>query len=280
MIGTIRKLCGYRFPRMGKHINRCFFSKCPTKVRCELFPDIYITFNLNDLTQQATFWQGERFEYPTTKILKSWGGEAFFDIGANYGFYSYFMTSYFKNMEIYSFEPNPKTFAVMKKIVDENSLNNFHAFNQGLGSSPGELYLHPGLEDSGHLTFLTHPEFVHNSHGREKITTFDQWCIDQKLVFPKRPEWMAKIDVEGMEFDVLLGMKKALEVTAFKGIVIEVLEHTLALAGHKPEDIFNFMNTVGYKPISAQSLIQKYGYMKTANVFFVPTGLTTINVPM
>ena len=90
------------------------------------------------------------------------------------------------------------------------------------------------------------------------------------MELPKKPEWMAKIDVEGMELDVLIGMKKNLLARAFKGIFVEVLEFTLALTNQKPKDIFKFMNSVGYKPIDKADLLRRYGRINTANVFFEP----------
>lgn len=271
MIDSVRKLFGYKFPRLGGYAFNLFFKVAPLSIRCELFPGIKMSLNFTDLTQQATFWQGNRFEYPTACVLRDWGDiAAFFDIGANYGFYSYYMLSNYSDLQVYAFEPNHDTYKLITGIKEENNLLKLHHFNMGLGSQIGEYDLHTGLGDSGHSTFLLNPELIGQSIGKVNIITFQQWLSDQQMALPKHPEWVAKIDVEGMEFDVLLGMKKALEVKAFKGIVIEVLEHTLALAGRKPEDIFNFMNTVGYKPIPATLLIQKYGYMKTANVFFVP----------
>jgi len=272
MIDTVRKLCGYKFPRLGKFVNRCFFAICPTQVQCELFPGVHVELHLKDLTQQATFWQGERFEYPTANILKSWGGElsAFFDIGANYGFYSLFMLSTFPQIIAYAFEPNPSTYELLSKIRDNNKLSRLQLLQCGLGRQTGQFDLHPGITDSGHSTFLPHPELVNQSIGKVNILTFQEWMDDQKIKLPTHPEWVAKIDVEGMEYDVLVGMQKAIEARAFRGIIIEVLEHTLAFADHSPEDIFYFMKTMGYKSIDSKNLIQRYGRVSTANTFFEP----------
>jgi FkbM family methyltransferase len=222
-----------------------------------LFPDIYVRFNLHDLTQRSTFWQGERFEFPTAHVLESWGGTSFFDIGANYGFYSLFTLTKFPGILVFAFEPNPSTYEHILQIKKDNGLKQLQIFNMGLGSRATEADLYLGGDDSGHSTFLYHPEFLDHSIEKIKIETFDQWREDQKLDLPKKPEWMAKIDVEGMELDVLIGMKKALKAKAFKGILVEVLDFTLALANHKPEDIFNFMTSAGYKPMDKADLLRR-----------------------
>jgi hypothetical protein len=48
------------------------------------------TSNLHDGTQKTTYWQGARYEHPAARILANWirDGAVFFDIGANYGFFS------------------------------------------------------------------------------------------------------------------------------------------------------------------------------------------------
>lgn len=273
ILNIVRKLCGYKFPRIGKRAFDLFFKVVPSTVQCELFPDLYVRLNLHDLTQRSTFWQGERFEFPTVNILESWGGTSFFDIGANYGFYSLFTLAKFRDISVFAFEPNPSTYGHILQIKRDNGLKQskqFQTFNIGLGSRAIEADLYLGGKDSGHSTFLNHPEFLGLSIGKIKIETFDQWREDQKLDLPKKPEWMAKIDVEGMELDVLVGMEKTLKAKAFKGILVEVLDFTLALANHKPEDIFNFMNSVGYKPIDKANLLRRYGRISTANVFFEP----------
>ena len=268
MINAMRKFFGYKFPRTGKFINQILFKIIPPEIFCELFPKIKVTLNLKDLTHRATFWQGERFEFPTTRILKLWGGSSFFDIGANYGFYSFFMLTTFPDIQVYAFEPNLSTYNHILQIKEDNDSKSLQIFNIGLGSKETEANLYLGGDDSGHSTFLDHPDFLSILAEKVKISTFDQWRVDQNLDLPKQPEWVAKIDVEGMEFDVLIGMKNALEMKAFKGIIIEVLDFTLALANRKSKDIFNFMNSVGYKPINEADLLSRYGRINTANVFF------------
>jgi len=91
MLNKFRKFFGYKFPRLGRTGNKLFFRLFNDQVNCEIFPNIYATLNLKDLTQQSTFWMGDRFEYPTPHILRRWASEVgtdclFFDIGSNYGF--------------------------------------------------------------------------------------------------------------------------------------------------------------------------------------------------
>ena len=270
VINVVRKLCGNKFPRSGKRLRNLFLKIAPQKITCELFPNMIVKLDLNDLTMRTTYLQGDQFEFPTTAVFKSWGGEKFFDIGANYGFYSLFMLHQFNKLSAYAFEPNPLTFRHLESTKIGNRLDRLHIFNCGLGSRDEQLELHPGIVDSGHSTFLNHRELAHLSLGEIPITTFDTWMKDHNLSYPLHPTWVAKIDVEGMEYSVLLGMEKAFSRKVFKGICIEILEHTLALDGHKPDDIFQFLGEFGYHPINQEELIKRFGRTSTMNVFFEP----------
>jgi FkbM family methyltransferase len=265
-LDKIRRLCGYKFPRLGKYINRLFFTLLPYEIDTELFPNIHLMLNLKDLTQRTTYWQGSRFEYPTPQILSAWGGKAkaFFDIGSNYGFYSYWMLYSCSDILVYAFEPNPNTFSILESTKINNNLLRLNNYQIGLGNEVGILGLHPGIEDSGHSTFLPHPAFVQATVTNVPVVTFDKWreCIG--LVLPKEPAWIAKIDVEGFEYKVLEGMRESLAAQAFRGISVEVLEHTLSLCGNLPQDVFDIMKVFNYAPVNRIS-------KKNSNVFFIPT---------
>lgn len=181
------------------------------------------------------------------------------------------MYSNLKDITCYAFEPNPKTFVFLKNIVTANNLVwKIFPFNIGLGNKQETLILHPGVEDSGHSTFLPHPEFKDTSIGMIKIDTFDNWRVLNNIELPLSPQWIAKIDVEGFELNVLKGMETALKSKAFIGISVEVLDFTLALNNNKSSEIEELLNTFGYYKISNVKLLEKYKRIKTANSFFVP----------
>ena len=166
------------------------------------------------------------------------------------------MSSSFNNIKCYSFEPNPKTFQILSNIVIFNKLvEKIFPFNIGLGNKEEVLSLHPGVQDSGHSTFLPHPDFKDTSIGEIGIETFDNWRIKNNIELPQTPKWIAKIDVEGFELNVLKGMEKSLKAKAFIGISIEILEHTLALNKNKPSEIEDYLISVGYMKLSDKDIL-------------------------
>jgi FkbM family methyltransferase len=274
MWNKFRKFLGYKFPRLGRLLSQVLINLIKSPIDVELFPNIKVDMNLKDLTQQATFWQGDRFEYPTAKVFKEYAGNCklFFDIGSNYGFYSYLMHSYFEHLKCFAFEPNPNTFAKIEKIIEYNNLDRMKCFQIGLGDKNYMLDLHPGIEDSGHSTFLEHPEFKMKTVGEEvQIKPFDEWRIDHAIGIPIKPAWIAKIDVEGFELNVLKGMEESLRSKAFIILSVEILAHTLLLNNNKPEDIYNYLAKFNYKPLSKEYFKKEYGHVNTENVFFVPS---------
>jgi hypothetical protein len=123
---------------------RWIIAQISREIECEIFPGIEVPLDLNDLTQRATFWQGDRFEKPTDQILEAYGrGDShFFDIGSNYGFFSYWMLYKHSKISVYAFEPNPLTFGILQKMKTKNQLARFHPQHLGLAETPGMLQLH------------------------------------------------------------------------------------------------------------------------------------------
>lgn len=264
----IRQACGYRFPRVGLRAFRAVLSALPPEVETELFPGIHMTLNLRDSTQAATYWQGERFESPTSQIFTRWvgqGGAMFFDIGSNYGFFSYCLLSKFPELGVNAFEPNPKTFALVQSIKERNHLDRMRVWNMGLGDQEARLTLHPGETDSGHSTFGQHPELT-AALGEIQVLPFDVWRARQNLPLPAQPRWIAKIDVEGFELNVLRGMTEALSARAFLGLSVEINENTLKFCGASGEEIFALLNQHGYRLMDRQV----GAGAPIENAFFVP----------
>ena len=272
-LDRLRALLGYRFPPLGQRFVNTFFHYIPAQLKVELFPDLYVDLNLNDGTQKATYWQGVRFEYPAARNLVHWvrEGAVFFDIGSNYGFFSYWMLSQSKQVAVYAFDPLPDNVARMERARARNKLDQrFFVTECALGDSETDMTLHTGGDDSGHSTLGNHPGLG----GRSLVVPvmpFDTWMSRSEIRLPAQPCWIAKIDVEGYECHVLRGMRAALKAHVFAGLMIEINPYTLNLFGQAPSDVFTFMEEMGY--VSEER--RKLHGIKTGdcfNAFFVPLG--------
>jgi len=236
-----------QMPRLGSFAFKRFFDIMPKHVETELFPGILADMDFEDSIMQSTYWQGKRFERPTGQRLESWCKRAdyFFDIGSNYGFFSWWMASAAKDLKIHAFEPNPEVYQRLDSIRIRNGLSVLRAWNIGLSDFDEILPLRIGISDSGHSTFGEHPELGSGHEYSVQLLAFDTWC-KQHNIAPERGSAVVKIDVEGFEMRVLNGMRDALNNQIFIGICIELNPYTLAMCGTSDCEVIAFLRSHGY----------------------------------
>ncbi|MEA3207932.1 MAG: hypothetical protein QOE70_989 [Chthoniobacter sp.] len=237
----------------------------------DLFEGIEVEFDLTDVVQRTAFYLGERFEAPTASVLADWTkGEnaVFFDIGANFGFYTFAVWSRCRDATIFSFEPNPKTFRKLSEIVEKNGLDRITPCAIALAHEQSLAALHFDSVNSGAASLGGGIESQSES-VMVSVITFCDFLERNSLEIPSTPRWVAKIDVEGFELKVLRGMEPALRRKAFRGLCIEFNEENLARCGNSTREIEAFLGNVGYSRLNETSLETRAGHMD--NVFFVPT---------
>ena len=137
------------------------------------------------------------------KYLKP--GDTFIDIGANIGQHSLFAACLVgKTGKVYSFEPIPN---IHQQFLDSIKINNFqniiHSYNNALGNSneTKKFYVKPKNIGASSLV---------NLDDSEKIIQVSVKIGDEMLGNVTRID-MIKIDVEGYEYEVLLGIKNSLK---------------------------------------------------------------------
>jgi FkbM family methyltransferase len=238
---------------------------------------LFTTLDLTDELQRVVYWQGVRYEKATLDILTTHAreSECFFDIGANFGFISYVLLSRCPALRVFAFEPNPRLFSSMNTVKLRNALDSFVPVNAGLGAEPGDLELHISTLNSGHSTFGLHPGLASGSACCESavapVIVFDEWCRISRVWMPEQPRWLAKIDAEGYELNVLKGMRKSLEAQRFRCVCVEINRFTLSFCGTTPVAVGRFMADVGYEADDGNGKRYSSGALpEFANVFFVP----------
>lgn len=278
LVDGFRQMCGYRFPRLGSTAFNAIIRSLPKKVESRLFPKITATLDLADETQRTTYWFGTRFERPTPQILQQWAEDAdvFFDVGSNYGFYSFFLYSVAPHVDIYAFEPNPLSFRRLQDICVVNNAARIKPQPYGLSDEDGRFNFLQLFENTGHSSFAPCGELVGLNQRLAggtviqcEVFRFDQVIRRLELSYPTVPRWIAKIDVEGYELKVVQGMAEALERKAFKGICIELLEENLGVAGATIAQVDDFLRDYGYQPIRSEP-VHKHSAVSHHNAFYVP----------
>ncbi len=120
------------------------------------------------------------------------------DIGANIGNHSLFFSDFFK--KVLSFEPNPRTFKVLS--INAEMASNITCFNLGISSSNREGNLNVSGTNMGGSFVSSSPT---SNSQIIKLQTLDSLLDDSERIK------LIKIDVEGHEYDALVGSEATIK---------------------------------------------------------------------
>lgn len=174
-------------------------------------------------------------------------GDVFVDVGANIGYFS-MLAAQQKAGKVLAIEPIPKTYNMLNMNIKHNLFDNIiEPFNIALGSEERMAKFVTSLGPKNHVEYEVDKMQVN-------LPTIDVKVIKLDSLLKKRKEInridFIKVDIEGYEYNFLLGARKTIE--AFKPmIMMEIEEHRLAKYNVTAEKIYNFMNDLGYKYLSA-----------------------------
>ena len=194
--------------------------------------------------QRQLFWYG----FYEKKFILTWENfiqkdSVVIDIGANIGYYSLIASKKAAGGKVYSFEPFSGSYHLLKKNIELNHIQNIFPFQLAISNQRDEKILFISDPENSGMTGFTQAE---NFAGETEIATavaLEQWVKVHDL---KKIDFI-KIDIEGSEYDSLLGMKSVLQV--FKPVLfIEVSDMLLQRFNHDFKDLYNFLQVYGYKP--------------------------------
>lgn len=246
-------------------------------VRVDLFPNLPVELDLSDEVQRHALCSGINYESPSPQLLRSFcgpPGTMFFDMGANFGYYSYYMLAHCPHVRVHSFEPNPALVRGQRIVAAESCAGRYFPHQLGLSDDHRELVLTVSSLNTGWSTFGPNPDFkgledTLSTH-RVPVTTFDAWRAAQSLPLPSTPSWVVKMDIEGYEPNALRGMGEALRAHAFKALLIELLDHTLNFCGGSAGEVFTLMDRAGYAPFDVWLQPTTRQAKEERNVLFLP----------
>jgi FkbM family methyltransferase len=266
----IRRRSGYQMPRLGIWANHVFQAIRPRAIRSEIVPGVHLELDLDETTSNNIFYLGRRYESPTLEILSSWadrGATHFYDIGANFGYFSFELTQRHPHLNALALEPNPDTFQLLQKAVSDNLLSRVHCLQVAASNARSLLRFTCDKVNAGASHVIT-GAIAPNQHAiTVAAEPFDEILANHGLA--QAPAF-AKIDVEGYELATLQGMSDTLRRQQLSGLCVEINADNLSSAGTTPETIFKFLDDVGYAPISSPK-IERARYRGTMhNAFFEP----------
>jgi FkbM family methyltransferase len=168
------------------------------------------------------------------------------DVGANIGQFALAATLYFPDAKIYSFEPVPDVFKVLQENINKNP--NIQAFNCALGSHQGQILFHRNEYTRLSSTLQIHKN---NDNFRYNERTFSIINVNIYRLnkfyshIDIQTTFLLKLDVQGMELDVLLGCSHLLDKVDF--IVCEAALEGLYENQPLFDEMHHFISRLGYK---------------------------------
>ena len=173
-------------------------------------------------------WEPEVLRVVTSTIKP---GMTVVDIGAHIGYYSLLFAKLVgPSGRVFCFEPLPENFALLQGNMQLNNLCQVATFNQAIFSSNGAITLTvpDDQRNSGNGS-----AYIHGG-GREvhvEAISVDAFCEEVGI----RPD-ILKMDVEGAEYEVLMGARKTISQSRPK-LLIELHHFDGNLAAHPVPDL-------------------------------------------
>ena len=189
---------------------------------------------------ESSVWLGGVYDIVTTRFLRKviHPGDVFLDVGANCGALTLVAASLIGDGKIYAFEPGAEIRTRLQTNIEANGelKERVKVVPLGLGLTKSQLFYHEDENYRGNGS-------LHISYGVPvEIVSLDEWVLQENL---SRID-VIKIDVEGMEYEVLLGGKATLE--KFRPLIyFETIDLFYAEKQHKIRDIYEFLASLEYK---------------------------------
>lgn len=183
----------------------------------------------------------------TSKIFASLlkPGDNVVDVGANIGHYTLLAASVVGPLgRIHAVECSPETLALLSNNIAKNKLQNVVVHPVAAASQRGTLSLN--VTAIGLSWFSPHSHWPTVS-GSGTSVEVEAVPLDE-LITP--PVQLVKIDAEGVDLDVLKGMKGLLSESPNVSIIVEWAPPLLAETGKDPLEMIQWLQEEGFSRLS------------------------------
>lgn len=177
-------------------------------------------------------------------ILKP--GDIFVDVGANMGYFSAVAANAVgPRGQVHCFEPVPKYAEYIQELIDLNPDYTIHLNRHALGNESSKATLYENRCNTGGHSLLKEyvGDLVQDAY-EVRVERLDA-CLKQKQL---RTVSLIKIDTEGYDFPVLLGLESFLSSTDRLPIMIaEISPNSFPMTGHRIEEFADYVRGYGYE---------------------------------
>jgi FkbM family methyltransferase len=209
------------------------------------------------------------YESPLTAALQTavTPGMVCCDLGANIGFFTLLMSKLVGSSGlVFAFEPFPKNFALLKKSIAENKIDNIRAFPYAVHEkeSVGRLFYTRARQSDYVAMFVAEPSSPACTDAFDgldiaKVRLDDVIPADYRV-------GCIKMDIEGSELYAVKGMSRILEKDR-PLVFFEFNPYCLKkLNGLDPNELLRVFKSYGYRMVS----IEQFGKSETTEFIYVP----------
>jgi FkbM family methyltransferase len=182
-------------------------------------------------------------------------GMTVMDVGAHIGYYTLLMAKRITpDGRVFSFEPNPAVRKYLEENIRANGYSSIDVFPFALFSRDGVGV----LEGQDNLNSCLKPDMAKGHEDLVQFARFDG--IQSKLGIDRID--VIKMDVEGAEMDILIGMQNYLKAH-YPALIIEVHLKGLPQFGYDPAAPSEFLRALGY------SVSNVWAHINTTTVYCV-----------
>ena len=198
-------------------------------------------------------------------------GDAFFDVGANVGFFSVVAASQVGPAgRVVAFEPLPALVRLLGRTIAANTLGNIEIVGAAVGRSEGQTRI-AAMRDSAYSHLIEGARLIDRAHGGWRAVDVPRVSLDGYAASSRLVPRLVKMDIEGAEMDALAGATRLLAHPNGPDVICEVGFPHLARFGHTPEELFAEFERYGYRafhPRTRRPMIWQELSEHEYNVFF------------
>jgi FkbM family methyltransferase len=214
--------------------------------------DVQVVCDLSRFIQRHLyFWGGYEEENCAHWIRLARESRIIFDVGANVGLYSLLAGSVNPQSKVYAFEPTLEVTAILQGNIELNGMQNISVEPVAVGDSErtGFLRLCTGSDGSNEgMNYLSRDKRG-ESDLPVAVVSLDSYCLSHNI----EQIDLIKMDIEGGEYEALLGARQLLRRQAIGCIFLEMAEWAAKRSGHSTYAIKRLLADAGYRLFSVGS---------------------------
>jgi FkbM family methyltransferase len=188
----------------------------------------------------------EGYEPETKALLVSFlkPGMAFVDLGANEGFFSVIAArAVGPTGRVLAIEPQSRLGPVIRRNLELNDAANVTLAQVAISAEAGVAEFNLAPDTNSGSSGLSRATRYANPTQSVRTLTLDLCLQEHALTMVD----VMKIDIEGYEYEAVLGAKELFRTLKVRRLLIEIHDKLLSARGLRPKDISDFLLSCGYE---------------------------------